>query len=99
MKPQEPTRAKRNLVGTPHPVFLYTVEQISTMLHVPEKNLFAKYLWLDGREFGKQPVDRIRAVNIAPRTETPVWRIEEGEFIRWAIKVGFRTYDQEYLPR
>ena len=85
---------ERDLLGLPAPVFLYTPEQIATMLAVTEKRLFADVLWLDGHELGKPPVESIRAINIAKPEDTPIWRIEEEEFVRWARVKRFRRYER-----
>lgn len=92
--PSDKTRAD---IGLPRPIFMYHVDQICQMLQIKQADFFKKVAWLAGREIGSQPRDSMRCVNIAKRDETPEWRVEESEFVRWAKFHEFRTYERYML--
>lgn len=77
--------------------FLYTLDQISTVLAVPEPNLRERYIHFDGRSVGVQPKARMLAVNLAEPDQTPDWRVTEGEFIRWMRSRGLRYYERGWV--
>lgn len=90
-----PGRAK---VGLPPRPFLYTVDQLSVMLDLPEAEIMRKYLYFEGRSIGSRKKDLMIARNIAPESAKPEWRIAEREFIRWMRVRGFRFYDRAVFP-
>ena len=73
----------RERLGLPPRIFLYTVDQIADLLRVTPLDLQKKYLWYSGRVVGRPKNDKMIALNIAPEGETPEWRVDELEFIRW----------------
>lgn len=85
--------ASKYKVDLPVRPFLYTIDQIATLLAVTEQNVKAKYLHYDGRSTGVCPRDRMVARNIAPDGERPDWRVAEKEFRRWLKHKHFRIYD------
>jgi|SRR5690606_29567355 len=87
-----PTR--RDPVGLPARVFLFTLDQISVMLDMPERQIAAKYIYFEGRSIGARRRDLMIARNIAPPDEKPEWRVAERELIRWMKSKGFRYYDR-----
>lgn len=90
------TNKDREHIGLPMPIFTYTVDQIATMLQVKEAEVFSKYLWLTGREYGHRPLSRIAAVDISPVADEPEWRVEEVEFVRWCKHKNFRTFIRDW---
>ena len=75
----------------PPRAFLYTVPQIAEMLSVTTRTL-RSWLFYEGRSTGVQDPTSIRAVNIAPASEPPEWRLEEDEVVRWMRLKGIRLY-------
>lgn len=93
MRIREVTDKDRENIGLPKPMFLYTIEQVCMFLALSQESAFKKVFWLNGREVGRQPRDKIRCINIAENsTDTPIWRVEEMEFVRWARFKEFRTF-------
>ncbi len=83
--------ADRKAANLPVRPFLYTLDQVATIINVTEQTLRAKgYLFFSGRTPGVQSRDEMLTINIAPATEKPEWRIEERELIRWMKRKGFR---------
>ena len=68
----------------PTRVFFYTMDQIADMLMLPLSSI-EKVAHFDGRTPGPRPRDKMTAKNVAAAGETPEWRIEEKEFIRWMM--------------
>lgn len=84
---------KKPIVVAPIRPFLYTLDQISAMLSIDERELIAVYLFLDGRSVFPKARHHIVARNIAPSDVDPEWRVVESELIRWMEVLGF-----EYRP-
>lgn len=80
-------------VGVPPLLFLFTIDQIASMLNISEKRVRESYLFYQGRSTGIMPRHQMRAVNIAPASEKADWRISNREFISWAKRMGFKLYD------
>lgn len=78
--------------GLPPRIFLYTLDQIATMLQVSDHTVKTLYLHYDGRSVGNRPADRMVARNIAPAGEKPDWRVAEKELMRWMRYKKFRFY-------
>lgn len=83
----------RELFNLPARVFLYTLDQISSMLATEDDELKA-LLHYRGRSFGPRKRGQIECINIALPTELPNWRVEEEEFVRWCRHVGFRSVER-----
>jgi hypothetical protein len=83
---------QRDKVGLPPRVFLYTLDQIATMLSVTVKTV-GSYLWYDGRSTGVKSVHLMIAHNIAHPTAKPEWRVAERELVRWLKLKGFKYYE------
>ena len=85
----------REKLGLPIRPFLYTLDQISTILNITEPVLKRDgYLHFEGRTPGTSRPDELRVVNVAPRDAHPNWRVEERELIRWMKRKGFRYVDR-----
>ena len=83
---------RRDLVGLPPQPFLYTLDQIATMLQRTEATV-AKYLHFAGISPGKCPEDRMLAANLASVGEAADWRVADAEFIRYLRYKGLKVYD------
>lgn len=85
-KPADPQE-----VGLPPFVFLFTVDQIAGMLNVEERTVMLQYLYYAGRSSGRKASHQMDAVNIAPETANPDWRIPAREFLRWCTRRGIKV--------
>lgn len=85
----------KDRMGLPVRPFLYTVDQVATILSLDLHDT-KRYLWLKDRQPGPRPQNKLLAVNIAPDGETPEWRVAEPELIRFLKKLGFRVYDRSW---
>ena len=83
-------------IGLPPRIFLYTADQIATMLSLDLKYVKTVLLFYDKREPGITPKTRMRAFNIAPEGERPEWRVTEREFIRYLRHRGVKFYERGY---
>jgi hypothetical protein len=93
LPPRSVIRRNPANLGLPPRVFLYTLDQVASMLSYSEAALKGKMVYFDGRSTGPQPTDKLLARNIAPAGTTPEWRIAEQEFMRWLKYKGFRLYE------
>jgi hypothetical protein len=84
---------ERKEVGLPSRIFLFTLDQVSSMLNVDEAKLRREYLYYAGRSVGRQPLRTMFAANIAPKELPAEWRVSDREFIRYCKAAGFRGYD------
>jgi hypothetical protein len=86
-------RTKLNLPARP---FLYTLDQIGTILSIEERSLKRNgMLFFVGRQPGRPLPDELRTVNVASGTDAPPeWRVEERELIRWMKRKGFTYVDR-----
>lgn len=83
---------RREDYGLPPRLFLYTLDQLASIVNVPIKEFQRKYIHYDGRAVGARPFEKIMARNIAPKGEPPDWRVVETEFVRWMRFKGFKVY-------
>lgn len=81
-------------IGLPPRAFLYTLDQLSVMLDLPESRIKQAYIYFEGRSIGSRDKDLMTARNIAPAGDKPDWRVTEREFIRWMRTKGYRWYDR-----
>jgi hypothetical protein len=82
--------------GLPPRVFLYTPDQLATMLSTSEAYVRGKMMFYDGRSPGRQPKDKFLARNIAPTGQTPEWRVAEQELMRWLRYKRYRLYESAW---
>jgi hypothetical protein len=94
-KPTTASNANRRLaaVGLPPLVFMFTIDQISSMMNMSEKYVRAEYLFYLGRSTGLKKRHHMNAVNIAPEGEKAEWRVSWEEFLSWLKKMGFKASD------
>jgi hypothetical protein len=93
--------SERREIGLPSRPFMYTLDQIASLISLPESTLSQQYIFFNGRSTGVRHPYLMTAVNIAPREEgaAPQWRVLETEFIRWLRNRGFELYDYPRLRR
>lgn len=87
LMPHEPRQ-----VGLPPRLFLYTLDQIATLISVDLKSLQASYVHYDRRSVGAKPKSKMLARNIAPPMQSPEWRVSEQDLIKWLKVKGFRPF-------
>lgn len=87
---------ERDKLGLPPRIFMYTPDQLATMLELTEQYVKRTLLFYDVREPGLAPKSKMRAVNIAPEGETPQWRVTEREFIRYLRSRGVKFYERGF---
>lgn len=83
-------------IGLPVRPFMYTLDQIATMLDIKQETL-KKWLFYEGRSVGVCPKDKIPVRNIAPDGLKPEWRCSERSFISWMRFKGFRYHERGYI--
>lgn len=83
-------------IGLPPRPFLYTVDQIATVLSVSVTTVKNTYLWYEERNIGVRPFAKLLAVNISPDGEKPEWRVAELELVRWLRFKGFKVYTRGF---
>jgi hypothetical protein len=88
----------RKRLGLPARPFLYTLDQIASLLGVTEdylKNPANGFCFFTGRTPGRPRPDEVRVVNLQPDPHrSPDWRVEERELIRWMKRRGFTYVDR-----
>jgi len=84
-------------VELPARPFLYTIDQIATLLSVQEQTVKTVYLYYEGSSTGVMPRDQMRAINIAPAGQKPEWRISERTLKNWLRYKGFRVYERGHV--
>lgn len=90
-----PSERARRRVDLPGRLFLYTIDQIATMIAVSDTSVL-HYCFLEGRSVGVPKKDRLLARNIAPVGQPPQWRVAERELIRWLKYKHFRIYENPW---
>lgn len=85
--------------GLPLRVFLYTLDQIATLIQVDLKTLKGSYIHYEERSVGYRRHEQMSARNIAPDGDKPDWRVAEGEFVRWLRYKGFKIYNRASVLR
>ncbi len=91
-----PASLDAEAIGLPLRPFLYTLDQIGTMLVLDEKAV-KKRVHFEGRAPGVRPRDRLLARNISPVDLPPEWRVAERELVRWLKVMGFRLYERGWV--
>lgn len=85
-------------VGLPPRPFLWTLDQVATILSIDKTALNASaYIYYEGRSIGLPSKQLMIARNIAPDHAHPEWRIAERELLRWMRVKGFKYYDTGHI--
>lgn len=90
-------QSERDRFDLPPRPFLYTLDQIATMLNLELQTVKTSHIHYDKRSVGVRPGHKMVARNIAQEGEKPEWRVAENEFIRYLRKRGFRIYSRTTL--
>lgn len=86
--------ADRRSINLPVRPFLFTLDQVATLLSITETRLKqGGYLFFANRTPGVHSRDELLALNIAPPNKPAEWRVEERELIRWMKRKGFKVID------
>lgn len=86
-------------VGLPPRPFLYTLDQIATILNVELRVIRSSYIYFAGRTVGKKSVHVMEAKNISAPNMPPDWRVSERELVRWMKLKGFVFYERSSARR
>lgn len=105
VEPEEPPRRGRpagvpNYERTPElppRPFLYTLDQIASLLYVDFRYLKKNYIYYDAWTVGPHYPDFILARNIARQGKPPDWRVPEHELARWLKRKGFRLHQRGWV--
>lgn len=89
-------KPERERVGLPPRIFMYTADQIATMLELTTADVRNRLFFYDRREPGLTPKSKMRAVNIMPEGETPEWRVTERELLRYLRSRGIKFYERGF---
>ena len=81
-------------IALPARPFLYTIDQIASMLSMTVQDVHVRYIYHAGRDVGFKSREMIEARNISPRDQDPEWRVTDSEFRRWLKFKGFKYYDR-----
>lgn len=81
-------------LGLPARPFMYTMDQLVTMLQVSETHLHQSIVFHEGRDIGIRDLDHMIARNISRPEDKPEWRVIEAELKRWLRRKGFKYYDR-----
>lgn len=77
--------------------FLWTVDQVATIISLQPRTMQIHYVYYEGRSTGAKSSSKLLARNIAPRDAPAEWRIAQEELIRWLRMKGFRFYEDGRL--
>jgi hypothetical protein len=84
-------------MNVPLRVFLWTLDQVATMLNVQLKTVETSYVYYEGRSTGPRSVHLLAARNIAKPGDPTEWRIAEAELKRWLKVKGFKFYEPSQI--
>ncbi len=84
---------KLRKVGLPDLVFMFTLDQIASMLSVSEDTVRLVYVYYQGRSTGMKKRNHMTAINIAEDDQPTQWRVSLEEYRRWLSRMGFRKAD------
>ena len=76
-------QSTRERYGLPPRPFLYTIDQIMDILAYASVGQVSKSVHFEGRSVGVAHKEKMIARNIAGPDDSPEWRVEEDEFIRF----------------
>jgi hypothetical protein len=76
-------------IEMPRRLFLFTLDQVATLVSMPEERLKRKLCWFRGRSTFVRNKDMLAVHNIAQEDMPPDWRVEESELTRWLKRKGF----------
>lgn len=86
------TREAHRVELPPRP-FLYTLDQIATILAIEVSDLRQR-IYFTGKTTSYRVPRQLVARNISPPTLAPEWRVAEEELVRYLKECGFRLHRQ-----
>ena len=86
------------LVALPTKAFMYTLEQVASMLEVAPAHFKNRMVFYSGRDRMKPRAEDLVAVNLSKANVAPEWRVGEEELIRWLRIKGIK-FNQPVKPR
>lgn len=96
---EELIRKDLQAIGIPIKPFMYTLDQVATMISVEPTWFAANYVWYTGRTSGIPKKDLLTARNVAPVSLDPQWRIVDQELLRWCRHKGIRVYERGWVKK
>lgn len=88
-------KVRRKPVELPPRPFLYTIDQIATLLSVEPGTVKKEYLFYRGVSIRNKEKGMMLAVDIAPPDASrKEWRVLESELRRWCSYKGFRVSER-----
>lgn len=94
--PHQPRGVERTPELPPRP-FLYTLDQIASLLSIEMVHLRNNYIHFDGLSVGARRPDFLLARNIAPIGKPTDWRVAEQDFARWLKRKGWRLHPRGWV--
>lgn len=82
-------------VGLPPTSFLYTIDQICTLIAMNQDQAMRTIFYFYMRSTGAQSPHLMMARDISPPNHQPEWRVAEAEFVRW---LKLKGYEINYIP-
>lgn len=93
IKPRPVSRNAAESVGLPIRPFLYTLDQLCTVLGYGNAQALTPHLYFRGRSTGPPPRFVMVAQDIAAEGDRPEWRVPEAELLRWLRAKGFKVHE------
>jgi hypothetical protein len=81
----------QTVIGLPPIIFMFTIDQIASMLNIDERTVMTTYLYYVGRSTGRKATHQMDTINIAPEERDPEWRVPTKEFLRWCTRRGIKV--------
>lgn len=86
----------KELVALPHKPFLYTIDQVATLVGLAPASFAKRYVFCEGSDLGANHPRLLRARNIDPDWAVlQEWRINEDELKRWLRFIGLGWKDPD----
>lgn len=89
----------RKIVNLPVRPFLYSLNQVASILSVTVVYFRLNIAYYEGRSIHRQTPHDMRFINIAPEGQKPVWRVAEQELVRWMRIKGYTVHDASWARR
>lgn len=84
-------------IGLPIRPFLYTLDQLCTILSYGSATKLTPHLYFRGLSSGPPRRELMVAQDIAPPDKPPEWRVAEPELVRWLKFKGFKVHEITWL--
>lgn len=82
-------------VGLPPTSFLYTIDQICTLIAMNQDQAMRTIFYFYMRSTGAKSPHHMMVRDISPPNEQPEWRVAEAEFVRW---LKLKGYEVTHVP-